>query len=154
MAFTFFDDDGFNFEVQNLLGSVRVGCGDTGEILATVATITSGDAQSWVTAWGALGDRVAAIADAAAAGHHDVSAREAYLRAATYYATALSSVDGVGDPEAALKHTFARHRRCFEAFVDRLGPGAVRVDIPYEKSTMPGSSSLPRPVILPGLPSC
>ena len=51
MAFTFFDDDGFDFEVQNLLGSVRVGCGDAGEILATVATITNGDAESWVSAW-------------------------------------------------------------------------------------------------------
>ena len=51
MAFTFFDDDGFNFEVQALLASVRVGCGDAGEILATVATNTNGDATSWVTGW-------------------------------------------------------------------------------------------------------
>ena len=138
MAFTFFDDDGFNFEVQVLLGSVRDGCGDTGEILATVATITSGDATSWVSAWEALGDRVAAIADASASGRHDVSAAAAYLRAAAYFAAALSSVDGVADPDSARKRLFAQHRRCFDAYADRLTPSVTPVRIPYEHSTMPG----------------
>ena len=143
MAVTFFDDDGFNFEVQNLLGSVRDGCGDAGEILATVATITNGDAASWVSAWQALGDRVASIADAAASRHHDVSVRDAYLRAATYYAAALASVDGADDPDAVLKQVFAQHRRCFDAYADRLQPPAVKVDIPYERSTMPGYLFVP-----------
>ncbi len=143
MAFTFFDDDGFNFEVQNLLGSIRVGCGDAGEILATVATITNGDASSWVSVWQALGDRVAAIADAAASQHHDVSAKDAYLRAATYYAAALASVDGVDDPDAALKRLFGQHRRCFDAYAVRLQPAAVKVEIPYERSVMPGYLFIP-----------
>ena len=138
MAFTFFDDDGFNFEVQTLLGSVRDGCGDVGEILATVATITDGDPTSWVSAWQALGDRVAAIADASAAAQHDVSAGAAYLRAAAYYATALSSVDGVVNPEKVRLRVFTQHRRCFDASADRLTPPATRVQIPYEKSAMPG----------------
>jgi len=143
VAFSFFDDDGFNFEVQTLLGSVRTGCGDAGEILATVATIANGDATSWVSAWQALGDRVAAIADAAAARHHGVSARDAYLRAATYYATALTSVDGVDDPDTALHQVFAQHRRCFDAYVERLEPPAFNVDVPYGHSRMPGYLFVP-----------
>ena len=103
-----------------------------------MATITNGDASGWVAAWQAIGDRVAAIADAAAAPHHDVSARDAYLRAATTYAAALASIDGVNDPDAALQRAFVQHRRCFDAYVDRLDPPAARVLIPYEKSTMPG----------------
>jgi dienelactone hydrolase len=156
VAFTFFDDDAFNFEVQNLLGSVRVGCGDVGEILATVATITDAGAgaESWVAAWQALGERVAAIADAAAARHHRISARDAYLRAATYFAAALASVDGVKDPDQALQRAFTQHRRCFEAYVDLLGPAVVRVGIPYEGSTMPGhlfapvTGGPPRPTVV------
>jgi dienelactone hydrolase len=143
VAFSFFDDDGFNFEVQALLGSVRTGCGDAGEILATVATIANGDAAGWVSAWQALGDRVAVIADAAAARHHGVSARDAYLRAATYYATALTSVDGVDDPDTALQQVFAQHRRCFDAYVERLEPPAFKVDIPYGHSAMPGYLFVP-----------
>ena len=80
MAQQFFNDDGFNYKIQDMLGQIRSGCGDAGEILATVAAITDGDDESWVTAWRALGDRVAKIADDAAA-EHPVSAREAYLRA-------------------------------------------------------------------------
>ncbi len=143
MAFKFFDDEGFDFEVQNLLGSVRVGCGDAGEILATVATIANGSAKSWVSAWQALGDRVAAIADAAATRHHEVSAKDAYLRAATYYAAVLTSVDGVDDPDATRQRAFAQHLRCFDAYVQRLEPPALKVEIPYEHSTMPGYLFVP-----------
>jgi dienelactone hydrolase len=138
VAFSFFDDDGFNFKVQDLLGSVRVGCGDAGEILTAVAAITNGDATSWVSTWQALADRVAGIADAAAAQQHEVSAREAYLRAATYYATVLTSVDGVKDPETVQQQAFAQHRRCFDAYVERLDPPGIKVEIPYEHTTMPG----------------
>jgi hypothetical protein len=67
-----------------------------------------------------------------------VSAADAYLRAAAYYATALSSVDGVDDPDVARQHVFARHRRCFDACAARLEPAAAKVEIPYENSTMPG----------------
>jgi hypothetical protein len=67
-----------------------------------------------------------------------VSARAAYLRAATYYAVALSSVDGTKDPDTLLRPTFAEHRRCFDADAELLNPPAERVDIPYEGATMPG----------------
>ena len=115
MAFTFFDHDGFNFEVQALLGSVRTGCGDAGESGHRGHHHRPATPTSWVSAWQALGGRVAAIADAAAARGHDVSARDASLRAAAYYATALTSVDGVDDPDPALQRAFAGHRRCFDA---------------------------------------
>ncbi len=138
MAYEFFQDDGTNFEVQNMLGSLRTGCGDAGEILATVATITDGDAQSWVTAWQELATRVAKIADDALAAGHTVSARDAYLRAAVYYAAVLPSVDGIKDPEPVLEAAFAEHRRCFDSYVALLDVPGEKVDIPYEGSTMPG----------------
>jgi hypothetical protein len=86
MAYHFFDDDGFDFEVQNLLGSLHAGAGDAGEILGTVARIQDGDDPSWVREWEATADRVAAVAESSAAGGHDVSARDACLRGALYYA--------------------------------------------------------------------
>jgi hypothetical protein len=138
MAYDFFKDDGTNFEVQNMLGALRTGCGDAGEILATVACITDGDAQSWVTEWSTLADRVAKIADDARAAKHSVSARDAYLRAATYYAAVLPLVDGVKDPEPVLEAAFSEHRRCFDAYVALLDVPGEKVDIPYEGSTLPG----------------
>lgn len=135
---TFFADPGFDFEVRTLLGNVHYGCGDIGEVLATVALIADGDDASWVGQWRAVADRVAAIAGEAAAAGHLVSARGAYLRAAAYYAAALASVDGTDDPEAALRETFTAHRRCFDAHVALLDPAAERVAIGYGGATMPG----------------
>lgn len=138
MAYQFFKDDGTNFEVQAMFGALRSGCGDAGEILTTVASITDGDAQSWVSAWQTLAERIAKIADAALALGHTVSARDAYLRAAVYSAAVLPSVDGIKDPEPVLKAAFTEHRRCFDAYIALLDVPGEKVTIPYEGSTMPG----------------
>ncbi len=138
MAYNFFTDEGFNFETQTLLGGVRTGCGDSGEILATIASIVDGDDTSWVTAWQGTAARIEAIAEGCAARGHDVSARDAYLRAAVYYGAALSAVDGTDDPDTALATIFAAHRRCFNAHVARLERPGQRIEIPYEATTLPG----------------
>jgi hypothetical protein len=138
MAVKFFEDDGLNFETQNLLGHLHAGAGDAGEIFATVDRITDGDDTSWVREWEATADRVAEIADSCAADGHDVSARDTYLRAAQYYAAALTSVDGLDDAEISLKRIFTAHRRCYDEYVDRLDCPAEHVNIPYDGTTMPG----------------
>jgi dienelactone hydrolase len=138
MTQTFFNDDAFNFKVQTMLGELRTGCGDAGEILSTVARITDGDDASWVTEWQAIGDRVAKVAKDAATKGHRVSARDAYLRASAYYAAVLEAVDGVEHAEAALKKAFTAHRACFDEHVSRLDVPATKVAIPYGSSTMPG----------------
>jgi hypothetical protein len=138
VAYKFFDDDGLNFEVQNLLGQLHAGTGDAGEILATVGRISDGDDASWVREWEATADRVAQIADECAKDGHDVSARDTYLRAAQYYATALTSIDGLPDADVALKRVFAAHRHCYAEYAARLDRPAEPVQIPYEGTTMPG----------------
>lgn len=111
----FFDDEQFNFEFQFALGGVHYGAGDLGEMLSTADRVVDGDADSWCREWIATGQRLATIAKECAKSGHRVSARAAYLRAATYYAVALSSVDGTKDPDTLLRPTFAGHRRCFDA---------------------------------------
>ena len=115
-----------------MLGNVHYGCGDVGEVLATVAAITDGDDSSWVAQWQELAKRIEAIATAAQDRGHRISARNAYLRAAAYYATTLSAIDGVEGGEARLGPVFAAHRRCFDAHVGLLDPPAEAVAIPYE----------------------
>jgi hypothetical protein len=154
MARKFFDHEQFNFEFQCALGGVHDGAGDIGEMMSTADRVVDGDADSWCGEWIATGERVATIAEKSAKSGHEVSARAAYLRAATYYAMALSSVDGTKDPAALLKSTFAERRRCFDAYIDLLDPPAERVDIPYEGTTMPGylfrpaSSDSPRRTLI------
>jgi len=53
-----FTDESFNFKVQCMLGELRTGCGDAGEIMSTTTSIADGDGDSWVTGWRALAERV------------------------------------------------------------------------------------------------
>lgn len=138
MVRKFFEHEQFNFEFQFALGGVHYGAGDLGEMLSTADRVIDGDADSWCREWIATGQRLATIAEECARSGHRVSARTAYLRAATYYAVALSSVDGTKDPAALLRPTFAEHRRCFDAYTELLDPPAERVEIPYEGGAMPG----------------
>jgi hypothetical protein len=150
----FFEHEQFNFEFQFALGNVHYGGGDLGEMLSTADRIVDGDADSWCQEWIATAQRVATIAEESSKSGRSVSARAAYLRSATYYAVALSSVDGTKDPAALLRPTFAEHRRCFDAYAALLDPPAERVDIPYEGETMPGylfrpsSSDSPRRTLI------
>ena len=138
MAHSFFRNDQFNFELQAALGQVAYGCGDVGELLSTADRIADDDAESWVSEWRSTGARIEAVADACAETGHSVSARSAYLRAASYHALALSAVDGTSDPDALLLPTFRAHRRCFDAFAALLTPPAERIEIPYESAPLPG----------------
>jgi len=107
-------------------------------MLSTADRVVDGDADSWCQEWIATAQRLVTVAEGCASSGHQVSARAAYLRAATYYAMALSSVDGTKDPGALLQSTFTEHRRCFDAYAELLDPPAERVKIPYEDQTMPG----------------
>jgi hypothetical protein len=143
MAQLFFTDPAFEFETRNVLGNVHYGCGDVGEVLATVAAITDGDDSSWVAQWQRLARRVEAIATDTQSRGHKVSARNAYLRAAAYYAAALTAIDGVEGGADLLGPVFTAHRRCFGAHASLLDPAAEAVAIPYEGGTVPGYLFVP-----------
>ncbi|MFG3114737.1 alpha/beta hydrolase family protein [Streptomyces sp. NPDC048197] len=138
MAYRFSANDQFNYEILLALGSAWRRGADVGEVLATAATLTRSDGQSWVRAWGGLGRTVRARAEECAARGRAVSARDAYLRAAGYFGMALVAVDACPDPEARLRELFAEHRTCFDRFAAAGEPPAERVAIPYEDRTLPG----------------
>ena len=50
----FFNDPSFDFETRTLFGAIHYGAGDVGEMLTAVASITDGDAASWVSEWRTL----------------------------------------------------------------------------------------------------
>lgn len=150
---TIFQNEAFNFEFLIALGSSFEHVADIGECFATASRITDGDYDSWFAEWTQTGDRLRAIAEASDANGHRVSAREAYLRASTYYSMAGFFALGTSDPDQ-LAPTWETHRSCFEAFLARLDTPAEPVTIPYEETTLPGfaltvdGSGQPRPWII------
>lgn len=131
MRFIFDTDESFSFETLRALGYAPYGGTDIGEVITTAERITPGDTESWYREWRALADRIAATADACAAGGHTASASSAYLRASNYYRTAEFFLrdDPRNDPRVA--DTSARAIETFRSAPD-IQTRWARVRIPYE----------------------
>ncbi|HEY7061553.1 MAG TPA: hypothetical protein VII06_08745 [Chloroflexota bacterium] len=136
-AARFFQDEDFNFVFHNMLGGAFYGVADVGACLAIADQITDGDAASAVQAMTAAGDRLAAIADQAAAAGHRVSARDAYLQAANYTFSASYFVDGMGAPER-FGPLWLRTQALWDQGAALLDPPLEHVRIAYEGTTLPG----------------
>lgn len=133
----FYKDDGFDFELRNVLGHAVHGASDVGEVLAAVASVSDGDHEGWYAAWFDLGTRLTVQAAAARASGHNRTAAAAYLRAAVYLGVATNSVDGLKD-ESVLLPTFHAHRAAWDSFIDTTALSTERIEIPYEGTTLPG----------------
>ncbi len=132
----FMQHEQMDFEVQIVLGSCYYCSADAGEVLSTVERIGEGDFEGWYSQWCATAERLEGVARACAAAGNDVSARQAWLRAAGYYGVSLSTIDGTADPSRRVP-TWKKHIACFDEFCSRLTPPAERVEIPYENTPMP-----------------
>jgi hypothetical protein len=154
-----FKDDGFEFERLNLLGAAYRGLTDIGEVLVTLDRVTDGDRDSWVKEFSALGDRLEQHAQQCLAGKHHESARSAYLRACSYFASASASAPGTSDPDA-FDRLWERHRDCWDHATALFTPPVESVRIPYEGIELEGyffharsphgerAASGPRPTII------
>ena len=81
----FFDDVGFDGQLQRSVGKCDAGMANVGECLYIASQITPGDRDSWYRAWSQFADGLVHRADQALAADHTVSAAGQYLRAAEYY---------------------------------------------------------------------
>lgn len=136
-AGAFSKDAGTDYEARCVLGKAGYGIGDVGLVLSTLDRIGDDGPQAWFDQWSATAQGLADRADAAAASGHRRTASWAYLAAAQYFATALGALDGLAD-QSVLTPTFASQLRCWEGYIDAADGAFVRVDVPYEGTTLPG----------------
>ncbi len=148
-----FSDPELQFQLTRALGDTAYGGADIGECLSTAERITEGDVDSWYQEWYATAERVRCIAEDSLATGHEVSAREAYLRASTYYAMAEFYLHG--DPtDPRIRESSAKSRDCFALAAELSDIPIEPVRIPYEGTTLPGyfyhadGSGAPRPTII------
>jgi dienelactone hydrolase len=138
------------FQFLIALGGVFERAADVGEMFAIAAQITDGDYDSWFSAFMAAGNRLLGIAESSEAAGDPVSAREAYLRASTYYGQAYFFTYGTNEPDR-IGEVWEQSRTAFDRFAALLQPAAEPVTIPYEETTLPGyvllvdDSGEPRP---------
>lgn len=137
MVGIFFKHEDFEHWTLTALGNIYHRGADIGECLSTVSSIKDEDYESWYRAWLATADRVRGFAEHSASEGHQISARDAFLRASTYYELAGFFLDGTSDPSRLLP-TFKAHQECFDESAWRFYPPVEKVQIPYEDTTLPG----------------
>jgi hypothetical protein len=95
----FFDDVGFDGQLQRTVGKCDSGMANVGECIHIAAQVTPGDRDSWYREWSAFAGRLADQGETALAAGHRVSARDCFLRACEYFRQAFvwhrDDLDGV-----------------------------------------------------------
>jgi hypothetical protein len=146
--FPTFSDADLQRELEVALTGGCWGAADLGELAATAARIADGDADGWVLEWTAVAGAAWADANAADRAGRRAGARGHYLRAATFYATALAAVARSSEPERRLD-LWRRQRTCWDRAVARSDPPAQWLALPYEDTSLPGCF-FPAPDAAPG----
>jgi dienelactone hydrolase len=123
----------FRAALDDLLASAAWRVADAGEVHATAQRIADGSSAGWVSQWTRTATRARELADEAAAHGRRVSAREAYLRASTYFATAAAHA-----PHERARPLWDEQRECWDRAVPLFDPPGEPFDIPYEGTTLPG----------------
>jgi hypothetical protein len=85
----YFDDVGFDGELQRAVGKSDAGMANVGECLYIASRIAAGNRDSWYAEWSAFADGLAVQATNAERAGHAVSAASLRLRATEYYRQAF-----------------------------------------------------------------
>ncbi len=147
----FFHDADLDYATRGVLGRAVHDASEIGEVLATIARVRH--ASDWATQWRLTAESAQQQAERALTDGHRVSARYAFLRAATYWSCVLDGLAGEAD-DGALLAAFHASRRCWDGFIDCSAGAHVRLGIPYEGTMLPGyllrpdATGEPRPTLV------
>ena len=131
----YFKDSELDFYLQAFpLGYQTYGGATVGETFYAASRINEKDPGSWVEEWTNLAARVEEGAARSLEKGHAASARQAYLRAFTYYRTATPLLRA-GDPR--FRATWEIMRSCFRRAGELFDPPIEPVEIPFEANTLP-----------------
>ena len=110
--------------------------------------------RAWREEWAAMAERVAGVADTAAAEGREITAGHHYMRAGNYYYSAERFIP----PGAEKLAMYRQALRCYRAAMARLHPEIERVEVPYEMPSLPayfvqgrGSGRRPTVVLFDGM---
>lgn len=137
--FALFAQPDMNFETLFTIGAAGYGAAEVGEVVTAVNETNARGAsyQTLFDTFWHLANRVAEIADGEGAAGHGVSARSAYLRAASYYDLCLFFVLGTR-AHAREATVFAAMQRCWQRAAALADTPYEFVRIPYQNSWLPG----------------
>ena len=126
----------FDAPFTRVLGRGNYGGSAVGECYETASRIVDNDYESWAVAWEETASRIEKIARDCLAAGHLVSARDAFMRAVTYWG---ASTMFLGPDDSRQRTFYERERGCFREAAPLFDPPIEVVNMPYEKgATLPG----------------
>jgi pimeloyl-ACP methyl ester carboxylesterase len=126
-----------DFAASFALGQISHGGGEPGEIIATCALIADGDDASWYENWSDTAAAIVASAEKSAAARCDISAREAFWRAAVYYGVAMRPLFG-SPVDGRLAEAFSRQGLAFERGIGLMARPPEPLAVALDRGTIPG----------------
>ena len=122
--------------LKHLLGLMRLGMSDLGEVYEVIGQLKSNDEECWINAWSAVAQRLQSRAEKADRAGKLITASSAYLRAATYWRASLMYFS---HPDDARLRDYARaSSKCYERYLQLSGYPGAYVEIPYENTFLRG----------------
>lgn len=132
-----FNDPTLQFELVRTMGHAPYGGADIGECLETAERINENDRRSWKNEWFQIAEKNEKIATECVNDKHNISAREAFLKASNYYRAAEFFLRDKEEKEEALILA-QKSSECFEKACKLFRPAYERIQIPYEGTYLPG----------------
>ena len=124
-----------HFEIMRALSLMPTGGAELGEVVQTANRIKDRDVDQWINEWRATADHAARAAEDALLKEQFVTARQAFLRASTYYRTAVFYAT-FDDPRH--KRLWEHGRACFHQAIRLMSPTPEIVEIPFGDARLPG----------------
>lgn len=121
---------------KHLLGLAPYGMTDIGEVLETYCSLKGSDEEIWLEQWAKLGEKLMEEAEAKRRENHPESASAIYLRASTYFRTALMCYSDVNNPRMITLCDCSHI--CYENYLELSGYPGTYLKIPYENTFLPG----------------
>jgi dienelactone hydrolase len=151
-AFEYFPDNlEWSTQMLRLFSYCYVRGADFSEVHAVARSLPVGDDAAWQKGFSDLAQQIEASARTSAAGGHDVTARDLFLRATIYHRISGQMADIAGETDVA--PGLLDSVRCFREASARMQPTFVPVEVPFENSSLPGYLCLPEETADEGAPT-
>jgi len=143
----------FPFRFMRALMAVEAGAAEESECFLALEKTKNNNDQSWVREWSVLAENVSQLAEKAMQAGQTITARQAYMRACTYYQVAMFSLSPA---DKRLFEYLAASRALFHKGAKLFSPQIDTLDIPFGNYHLPayfvpgGNSKQPTLLIING----
>jgi pimeloyl-ACP methyl ester carboxylesterase len=149
-----FDNESFSFETLRAAGFANYGGAELGEVIVTARAIPEGDEPAWHREWKATAERVLGLALQSRDMRQNISAREGFLRASSYFRTAEFFLRDHPATDPEVVYLSGKSGEAFSMAAKLFDAPVEAVPIPYLDTTLPAylfvadDSGAPRPTIV------